>query len=106
MSYEVPIRLIADRFVDWQTPYGRPDPKRCPLVATGLRVMPSNFHSPTFMAIALYRAASAINDPQYKAAADRYITYYFACLRNPRTPQQGVDYYLQEWLKFMEDDDA
>ena len=93
------IKLIADRFVQWQTPYGRPDPKRCPFVFTDHLVTSVNFHSPTFMAIGLYRAYEGMGNLDYKVAADRYITYYLACLRDPR--ENGLDTYGHRWVQFM-----
>jgi hypothetical protein len=94
MGNELPlgqIRLIADRFVEWQTPYGRPDPDRCPFVTQG-KCISTKFHSPTFMAIALYRAYAVTDAPAYKAAADRYITFYLACMRQPPVGGQRQDY--------------
>lgn len=85
------IRLLADSFVDWQTPYGRPDPQRCPFVTSG-RCISTQFHSPTFMAIGLYRAYEVTGEPTYKAAADRYVTFYFASLRNPHPDGQRLDF--------------
>ena len=94
MKNELPlaqIRLIADRFVEWQTPYGLPDPDRCPFVTQG-KCISTKFHSPTFMAIGLYRAHAATNEPAYKAAADRYITFYLSCMRQPPVGGQLQDY--------------
>src|SRR2546423_7858370 len=85
MGYALPleqIRLIAGKFVEWQTPYGRPDPDRCPFVTQG-KCISTKFHSPTFMAIALYAAFEATGRDTYKSAADRYITFYLACMRQP-----------------------
>jgi hypothetical protein len=83
--------VLADRFVAWQTPYGRPDPERCPFVTPG-KCISTQFHSPTFMAIGLYRAYAAMGNAAYKAAADRYVTFYFACLRDPPVEGQRLDY--------------
>jgi hypothetical protein len=100
MSQESLIRLIADRFVEWQTPYGRPDPVRCPFVTQGYLVLSTHFHSPSFMALGLYRAFEATGDPSYRAAADRYVAFYFACLRNP---PDKPDAYASHWIRFMEE---
>lgn len=81
------VRELADRFARWQTPYGRPDPEKCPFVTPG-RCISTQFHSPTFMAIGLYRAFDLFGDQAYKDAADRYIGFYFAALRHP--PAGGV----------------
>src|SRR5262245_61108698 len=93
MGQELPltqIRMIADKFVEWQTPYGRPDPVRCPFVTQG-KCISTKFHSPTFMAIGLYRAFEDTGEAAYKAAADRYITFYLSCMRAPATGgQRGV----------------
>src|SRR5688500_14676799 len=58
------IRLLADRFVGWQTPYGRPDPRRCPFVTPG-KCVSTHFHSPTFLAIGLYDAFDATGEEAY-----------------------------------------
>jgi hypothetical protein len=60
------VRFLADTLASWQTPYGRPDPKKCPFVETEFLVNSMNFHSPTFMAIGLYKAFSATGDVRYK----------------------------------------
>ncbi len=85
------IRMIADRFVEWQTPYGRPDPDRCPFVTPG-KCISTRFHSPTFMAIGLYRAFEDTSEIVYKEAADRYIAFYLSCMRDPPTGGQRQDY--------------
>lgn len=85
------LRLIADRFVAWQTPYGRPDPARSPFVTPG-RCISTQFHSPTFIAIGLYHAFESTGCADYKGAADRYIAFYLACLRDPPTGGQRQDY--------------
>jgi hypothetical protein len=85
------IRLVADKFVEWQTPYGRPDPDRCPFVTQG-KCISTKFHSPTFMAIGLYQAYAVTNELAYKTGADRAITFYLACMRQPPTGGQRQDY--------------
>jgi hypothetical protein len=85
------IALLADRFAHWQASYGRPDPQRCPFVTPGPCIS-TQFHSPTFMAMALYSAYHATGKQRYKEAADRYITFYFACMRNPPAGGQRQDY--------------
>jgi hypothetical protein len=44
------------------------------------------------MAIGLYRAYAVTKQSAYKAAADRYITFYFACMRQPPVGGQRQDY--------------
>lgn len=92
------ILLLADRFTEWQTSYGRPDPTRCPFVLPESLVTSTHFHSPSFMAIGLYRAFEATGRRAYKAAADRYVTYYFACLREPAAQ---LDAYSRRWVEHM-----
>jgi hypothetical protein len=84
------IRLLADRFVDWQTSYGRPDPARCPFVTLSPAIS-THLHSPTYLAFGLYRAYEFTGDPAYKAAADRYVVFYLACLRHPPAEGQRLD---------------
>ena len=98
MPYEPQIRMLADRFVAWQAPCGRPDPQTCPFVTTDSLTTSTNFHSPTFMAIGLYRAYEATGESAYKAAADRYVTFYLAALRNP--PAEADDYTVV-WDRYM-----
>jgi len=85
------VHLLAERFVSWQSSYGRPDPKTCPFV-TPVPAVSTHFHSPTFLALGLYAAASAQGQPSWKAAADRYITFYLAAMRDPPVGGQRQDY--------------
>ncbi|HJN13852.1 MAG TPA: hypothetical protein QGH10_00100 [Armatimonadota bacterium] len=98
MSTEDQIRMLADRFVAWQSPYGRPDPETCPFVTTDSLTTCTQFHSPSFMAIGLYRAYEATGEIAYKAAADRYVTFYMAALRNPPA---DLDDYSLAWDNYM-----
>jgi hypothetical protein len=100
MIVEQQIRLLADKMVEWQTPYGRPDPKKCPYIYTDTLVSSMNFHSPTFMAMGLYSAFDVTGEVRYKEAADRYISGYFACLRNPVTQP---DHYTKTWIETLEE---
>ena len=84
-------RLLADRFVRWQSPYGRPDPRTCPFV-TPVPAISTHFHSPTFMAIGLYAAWDAYAEPTWKEAADRYVMFYLAAMRDPPVGGQRQDY--------------
>lgn len=82
---------LADRFARWQTPYGKPDPNKCPFVTPGPCIS-TQFHSPTFMAIGLYRAFDLTGNQAYKDAADRYIAFYFAAMRHPPGSTLRLDY--------------
>ncbi len=85
------IRMLADAFVSWQTTYGRPDPEKCPFV-TRHPCITTHYHSPTFMALGLYAACDATEVEAYKAAADRYIAFYLAAMRDPPTGGQRWDH--------------
>lgn len=98
MTAKAQLHLLADTLVSWQTPYGRPDPEKCPYIETEFLVNSMNFHSPTFMAIGLYKAFSATGEISYKEAADRYVVGYFACLRNP---PDTADFYTETWLEYV-----
>jgi hypothetical protein len=84
------IRLLADAFADWQSSYGRPDPGRCPFV-TPSPAISTHLHSPTYLAFGLYRAWAVTGEPAYKAAADRYLVFYLACLCPPPAEGQRLD---------------
>jgi hypothetical protein len=71
-------RWLADKFVQWQNPYGRLDPNRCPVADGGIRVI-----SHSFIGISLYRAYAATGIEAYKAAADRYVLFYMGWMREP-----------------------
>ena len=71
-------RWLADKFVQWQNPYGRLDPARCPVADGGQRVI-----SHSFLGISLYRAYEATGMEAYKAAADRYTLFYMGWIREP-----------------------
>ena len=73
-----PARWLADKFVEWQNPYGRLDPGRCRVADGGVRVI-----SHSFIGISLYRAYAATKIPAYKAAADRYVLFYMGWMREP-----------------------
>lgn len=91
VPYETQIRAIADRFAEWQTPYGRPDPRRCPFVTPHPSIS-THFHSPSFMAIGLYAASDRLGEARYKEAADRYVAFFLAAMRDPPTGGQRQDW--------------
>ena len=73
-----PARWLADKFVEWQNPYGRLDSGRCPVADGGVRVI-----SHSFIGISLYRAYAATGIRAYKSAADRYVLFYMGWIREP-----------------------
>jgi len=72
-------RWLADKFVEWQNPYGRLDPSRCSVASMGPRII-----SHSFIASALYGAHAATGVEAYRAAADRYFLFYFTWMREPK----------------------
>ena len=95
------IRVIADRFLEWQGPYGRLDPKRCPLTNQSSELQLKHLHSPTFASIGMYHAFQATGDLRYKEAADRYALMYIAWLRNPA--DDGPETLSERQLRLLGD---
>lgn len=85
------LELIAGKFTDWQTTFGRPDPKRSPFVTQG-KMISTKLHSPTFIGFGLYAAHRVTRNTAYKAAADRYMICYLAQIRDPPVGGQRQDY--------------
>ena len=79
-------RILGDRFVAWQSPYGATDRKKCP------------YRSPTGTATisvvqgigpqvrALYQLFKATGSEKYKHAADRYAIFMLSTVHDPPTP--------------------
>lgn len=80
---------LADRFVEWQNAYGRPSPDSCPWVTPGPCIS-TQFHSPTYLAIALYRTFDATGEARYREAADRYVAMYMAAMCDPLEGDQEL----------------
>lgn len=91
------VRMLADRFADWQNAFGKPDLKRCPFVTPG-KLGPTQLHSPTFLASALYRAFTATGEKKYRDAADRYVIYFFSAIRNPAPDGSGPNRLSRPWI--------
>jgi hypothetical protein len=77
--------FIGDKFVDWQAPYGGPDPEKCPYRTPG-KFDAFHMHGCGPMSRALYRLYGATNDEKYKVAADRYALFLINALHDPPTP--------------------
>ena len=43
LSASHPARMLADKFVEWQNPYGRLDPGRCPVASISFRKLSGSF---------------------------------------------------------------
>src|SRR5262245_20892059 len=73
MRSDTPLKnaiYLGDKFVEWQAPYGGPDPQKCPY-RTSVAFDAYHMHGCGPMARALYRLYEVTSDPKYKAAADR-----------------------------------
>ncbi len=90
-------RSIGDRFVAWQGPSGRPDPKRCPFATHEAQFVAMNSHPTAAMARALYELFERTAEPGYKAAADGYAIFSFVFPRDPVEPFD--DPRQAEWLR-------
>ena len=79
------VETICDHFATTQLPYGRPDPRATEFASGDLTsyVAGSHFHSPDFMALALYEAARKLDREDYLPAADLYVLWMLACFRDP-----------------------
>ena len=67
------IRLIADKIVEWQTPSGDLDSRRCPFGGGGHLSYP-------FLGAGMYRAYKATGVEAYKAAAAGCATFYLSIM--------------------------
>jgi hypothetical protein len=77
--------FLGDTFVDWQAPYGGPDPGKCPYRTPG-KFDAYHMHGCGPMARALYRLFRATGNAAYKAAADRYALFLINALHDPPAP--------------------
>jgi hypothetical protein len=77
--------FFGDKFVDWQAPYGGPDPEKCPYRTPG-KFDAFHMHGCGPMARALYRLYGVAKDEKYKVAADRYALFLINALHDPPTP--------------------
>ena len=85
------LRWVADQFVRWQTPYGRIGREQVPVVKD---------YPQAFFSMELYKVFEATGDPAYKAAADRYFTYYLSrmCDAHDTPARHGIA--LANWGDF------
>lgn len=75
---------LGNSFVAWQSPYGSPDPTKCPYRTPGdFKVF--HLHSVSLMARALYRLYDATQIYEYKVAADRYAVFMMNAVHNRST---------------------
>jgi hypothetical protein len=77
--------FLGDKFVNWQAPYGGPDPEKCPYRTPG-KFDAFHMHGCGPMTRALYRLFQATNDEKYKRAADGYALFLINALHDPPTP--------------------
>jgi hypothetical protein len=76
---------FGNQFVSWQSPYGGPDPARCPYRSRG-RFSPTQLHSTGPMTRALYHLFDRTGIAEFKAAADRYAVFHMSVIRDPYEP--------------------
>ena len=76
---------FGDRFVEWQTPYGGPDPVKCPYRTPG-KVTPVVIQGVGPQVRALYQLYDATHLEKYKMAADRHAVFLLNTLHDPPTP--------------------
>jgi hypothetical protein len=88
---------IGDRFVAWQAPSGRPDPRRCPLVTRADQFAAVNSIGAAAMAGALYRLYERTGAAAYKTAADGYAIFALIFPRDPVEP--FADFRQSVWLR-------
>ena len=77
---------LGNRLVLWQSPYGGPDPVKCPYRS------PHPFTAYMLHGVgpscrALYRLYGATGVSDYKVAADRYATFFLTTLHDPLPPE-------------------
>lgn len=76
---------LGDRFLVWQSPYGGPDPVKCPYRTPGL-FNAYHLHPCGPAARALYRLARHTGVNDYKRAADGYAVFLINAIHDPVTP--------------------
>jgi hypothetical protein len=76
---------FGDLFVIWQSPFGGPDPVKCPYRTPGLSGA-TQLHSVAPLTRALYKLYDVTHLETYKESADRYATFYMSTLRDPYKP--------------------
>ena len=87
------LRWLADKFVQWQTAYGRIGRDRVPAVKD---------YPQALFAMELYKVFEATGNAVYKAAADRYFTYYLTrmCDAHDTPARHGIA--LAAWGDFKQ----
>src|SRR5262245_55306217 len=76
---------LGEKLVAWQSPFGGPDPAKCPHRSKG-KFSPRLLHGVGPSVRALCRLAEATGDERYGVAADRYATFFLATLHEPIEP--------------------
>jgi hypothetical protein len=76
---------LGDRLVEWQSPYGGPDPAKCPH-RSRKKFNPGLLHGVGPATRALYRLHAETGAAEYKVAADGYAVFLMATLHEPLTP--------------------
>jgi hypothetical protein len=79
-------RILGDRFVAWQSPYGATDLKKCPYRSPPERATIGVVQGIGPQVRALYQLYKATGSEKYKHAADRYAVFVISTLHDPPTP--------------------
>jgi hypothetical protein len=87
---------LGNRLVSWQSPYGAPDPVKCPYRTPG-PFGPTQLHTTGPATRALYRLFDAVGIPEYKSAADRYAVFHLSTLRDPYEPHYDETNLTGAW---------
>ncbi|MCC7352179.1 MAG: hypothetical protein IT330_00375 [Anaerolineae bacterium] len=75
------VRFICDQFVSWQASSGGINPETCSFHRNTHWGKPVSYGQDIpWLVRALYAAYDLLNEPRYKAAADRYAIYFIACM--------------------------
>ncbi|NQT94108.1 MAG: hypothetical protein HQ559_15205 [Lentisphaerae bacterium] len=83
-------REIATHFTQSILPYGRPDSRKTPFASSGQFIC-GRLHSPPILAETLYAVYGVTGDAVFLNAADLFVTFVLAVVRNP--VGDGEDWY-------------
>ena len=89
-------QVLGDHFVCTQSAYGRPDPRKTVFARRGPFTCGS-LHSPPFIARALYRLYDFTGVQTYLGAADRYVAFLLAVIRN--SAGDSIDWYRDQFTE-------
>lgn len=82
--------MLGDRLVDWQSPYGATDPKKCPHRSPAGTATIAVVQGIGPQVRALYELYKATDSEKYKHAADRYAVFVMSTIHDPPTPLSNM----------------